>query len=88
MRKSYHLQQHGTWEYYAKWNKSDIEINILKYIILYKYDVLCKYDITFKWNLNKKPYRKRDQICGYQKWGWIRGGRIGGRWSEGTSFQQ
>ena len=44
-RSSYPLQQHGTGEHYAKWNKPGGERQI-------------PYDLTFKWNLISKTNKQ------------------------------
>lgn len=50
------------------------------------------HDLTYMWNLKKEKEkeknqtcRKKDQICGYQRWE-VEGG-LGGRWSKGSKFQ-
>ena len=63
----------GPWGHYAKWNKSDIERQILS-------------DIIYKWNLQKVKLIDTEQIGGCQRWG--QGGRgHGWRWAKGINFQ-
>ena len=63
----------GPWRHYAKWNKSDIERQML-------------YDITCKWNIQKAKLVDTEQIGGCQRW-WQGGRGNGWRWTRGVNFQ-
>lgn len=52
-------------------------------------DKCCIISLTYGIKKRKRKnqmHRKRDQICGYKRWG-VGRGRIGGMWAKGTNFQ-
>ena len=63
-----------TWGHYAKWNKSEKRYSMTS--------MTCGIQ---KVTTKKQSYGKRDQICGYQRWG-MGNGVIGWKWSKGTHF--
>lgn len=70
MRKSYLICYNvdGPWGHYAKWNKSDVEKQIL-------------YDFKYMWNIKNQTHRNGDQIDGFQEEGQGNGGK---KWTPRT----